>query len=179
VLEAFSQLGFHFKSADLEHGHLHGVHQEFPFFQEIEFYPPPQFAGRVNEVELTFAATADGLDVVLEADKRGGFFTPDQDAFGRFHVTHDEALTTDWAQHIHAWLEQVIEHRGAMSPPTMGGGYGHPHEYGHHDDHRRGSGMGGMVAGAAVGAGAGFLGGMVAGEMMEEAGEFFEGDEEI
>lgn len=34
-----------------------------------------------------------------------------------------------------------------------------------------------MVAGAAVGAG--FLGGMVADEMVEEAGEFFEGNEEV
>ncbi|MBB5158430.1 sporulation protein [Saccharopolyspora phatthalungensis] len=180
VLEAFSQLGFHFKGADLEHGHLHGTHQELPFFQEIEFFPPPQFAGRINEVELTFVTSQQGLDVVLEADKRGGFFTPGQDAFGRFHVTHEEALNTDWAGQILGWLEQVAERRGAL------GGYGHhgyghhdhgyhPHDYGHHDDHhRRGSGMGGMVAGAALGAGAGFLGGMVAGEMIEEV---FEGDE--
>lgn len=180
VLETFSQLGFHFKSADLEHGHLHGVRQELPFFQEIEFYPPPAFAGRINEVELTFVASPHGLDVVLEADKRGGFFSPSQDAFGRFHATHEEALATDWAQQINTWLEQAAERRG-----TMGGyghdGYGHHgHEHyghGHYDDHhRRGSGMGGMVAGAALGAGAGFLGGMVAGEMIEE---IFEGDEEF
>ncbi|QIZ38457.1 sporulation protein [Saccharopolyspora sp. ASAGF58] len=179
VLEAFSQLGFHFKSADLEQGHLHGVRQELPFFQEIEFFPPPQFSGRINEVELTFVAGPHGLDVVLEADKRGGFFAPSQDAFGRFHVTHEEALTTDWAGQIHGWLEQAAERRGGMGH-HMGGydqrqGYGHqPHGY-HEEHHRRGSGMGGMVAGAALGAGAGFLGGMVAGEIMEGV---FEGDEE-
>ncbi|MCI2416936.1 sporulation protein [Saccharopolyspora sp. K220] len=173
VLEAFSQLGFHFRSADLEHGHLHGVHQELPFYQEIEFYPPPQFAGRINEVELTLIASPHGLDVVLEADKRGGFFTPSHDAFGRFHVTHEEALTTDWAGQIHGWLEQAAERRGAM------GGHGH-HGYGHHDDHHHhGSGMGGMIAGAALGAGAGIVGGMIAGEVIDEVGDFFEGDEEF
>lgn len=180
VLEAFSQLGFHFKHADLEHGHLHGIYQELPFYQEIEFYTPAQFADRINEVELTFVAQPHGLDVILEADKRGGFFTPSHDAFGRFQVTHEEALTTDWAGHLHTWLEQLIERRGAMGHPAA---FGHPHghhPHGYHDEqqHRRGSGMGGMVAGAALGAGAGFLGGMVAGEMIDEAGEFFEGDEE-
>ncbi|GAB3285895.1 sporulation protein [Parasphingorhabdus pacifica] len=177
VLEAFSQLGFHFKNADLEHGHLHGVHQELPFFQELEFSPPPQYDGRVNDVELTFVSNPEGLDVILEADKRGGLFTPDQEAFGRFHVSHEEARSTDWAGRIHGWLEQVIEQRGSMGDP-VGGGYGHHHDYGHghHDEHeQRGPGMGGMVAGAALGAGAGVLGGMVAGEMIEEV---FEGDEE-
>ncbi|RKT87371.1 sporulation-control protein [Saccharopolyspora antimicrobica] len=178
VLEAFSQLGFHFKSADLEHGHLHGLHQELPFFQEIEFFPAPQFAGRINEVELTFITGPHGMDVVLEADKRSGLFTPRQDAFGRLHVTHDEALTTDWARHITNWLEQVIEHRGAMG---HGGEFAHHPEHGHQgyghyeDDHRRGSGMGGVIAGAALGAGAGIVGGMVAGEIIEE---IFEDDEE-
>lgn len=175
VLEAFAQLGFQFKGADVEHGRLHGVHQELPFFQEIEFFPPAQFAGRINEVELTFVASQHGMDVVLEADNRGGFLTPSRDTFGRFHVTHEEALDTDWVGRLHGWLEQAAERRG-----TMGGhGYGQP--YGHHYDgehHGRGSGMGGMVAGAALGVGAGILGGMVAGEVIDEVGDFFEGDEE-
>lgn len=175
LLEAFSQLGFHFKGADLEHGQLHGVRQELPFFQEIEFFPPAQFAGRINEVELTLVANPEGMAVVLEADNRGGFLTPSQDFFGRFHVTHEEALETDWAGLVHGWLEQVIERGGAVG----GHGYGQP--YGHHydDGHNRGgSGMGGMVAGAALGVGAGILGGMVAGEVIDEVGDFFEGDEE-
>ncbi|MER7011890.1 sporulation protein [Saccharopolyspora sp. NPDC000359] len=176
VIEAFSQLGFHVKGVGLEHGHLPGLHQELPFSQEIEFYPAPQYTGRIEDVELTFITGPHGMDVVLEADKRGGLFTPGQEAFGRIHVTHDEALTTDWARHITSWLEQVIEHRGAH-----GGGFAHHPEhghqgYGHHeDDQHRGSGMGGMIAGAALGAGAGLVGGMVVGEVVEE---IFEGDDE-
>lgn len=106
VLDAFGELGFRFRRADLERGHIYGVQQELPFFQEIEFAPPSRYAGRVNEVELTFVASPYELVVVLEADKRGGFFTPSQDAFGRFHVSYEDAMSVDWAQHIDGWLRQ-------------------------------------------------------------------------
>jgi sporulation-control protein len=155
VLDAFGQLGFHFKSADLEAGRLHGVRQELPFFQEIEFYPPGHYAGRINQVELTFVASPDGLDVVLEADRRAGMFRPGGDAFGRIRVSHDEALATDWPDTIIAWLDQLIEQRQAH-------GYGHGGHHGHHGHHV--GGMGGVVAGAA----AGVVGGMVLGEVFED-----------
>src|ERR1043165_8179392 len=38
VLEAFGALGFGFKKADLERGRIHGLRQELPFYQEIEFH---------------------------------------------------------------------------------------------------------------------------------------------
>ncbi len=72
ILEAFGQLGFGFKSADLELGRIDGTGQQLPFYQEIELTPAPRYADRVNEVELTFLAGPAGLEVVLEADKRGG-----------------------------------------------------------------------------------------------------------
>nr|QEO74059.1 hypothetical protein [uncultured bacterium] len=157
VLEAFGQLGFHFKSADLEAGRIYGVRQELPFFQEIEFYPPSQFAGRINEVELTTVASPAGLVVVLEADKRGPF--GGGDFIGRFEASHHEALDMDWARIFGEWLDRVASRRGSM----MHGGHG----YGHHG--HRGGGMGGVVAGAA----AGVLGGMMLGDMLggdEEGG---------
>jgi sporulation-control protein len=162
VLEGFAQLGFRFKKADLEPGRIHGVPQQLPFYQEIEFYPSSQFAGRINEVELTFVTDPQQLTVVLEADKRGGFFTPDHDAFGRIQLSHQQAMTTDWAAELTAWLDQVIQTRQHMAVPAHG-----------HYGHRRGPGMGGVVAGAA----AGIVGGMVLGEMLEDGGEEFFGDE--
>ncbi|MEU7524414.1 sporulation protein [Saccharothrix sp. NPDC042600] len=155
VLDAFGQLGFQFRSADVEAGRIAGVHQELGFYQEIEFFPPAQFAGRVNEVELTFVTNPHELVVVLEADKRGGLFQSGGDAFGRFHVTHDDALRTDWASAINQWLTQV-----AAAGPAA---HGTP-AYGHHG-HRRAPGMGGVVAGAA----AGVVGGMILGEVVEDA----------
>ncbi|MEY8041452.1 sporulation protein [Saccharopolyspora cebuensis] len=169
VLDAFGELGFQFKGADLEHGVLHGVAQRLPFFQEIEFFPPEQHAGRINEVELTFVAGAEGLTVVLEADKRGGFLSSGQDVFGRYEFSHQDALEADWTRLVADWLEQVAQRRGGM----FGGHDGH-HDHHGHDGHR-GPGMGGVVAGAALGAGAGIVGGMLIGEAVEEV---FEGEED-
>ncbi|ONI84120.1 hypothetical protein ALI144C_15610 [Actinosynnema sp. ALI-1.44] len=166
VLEAFGQLGFQFKSADLEAGRIYGIRQELPFFQEIEFYPPQQFAGRINEVELTIVASHEGIVVVLEADKRGGF-GGGQDVIGRFEASHREALELDWARMFHEWLDRVASRRGGM----FGGGHGghYDDDYGHRG--RRGGGMGGMVAGAA----AGVVGGMMIGEMLDGFGGEDEG----
>ncbi|MFB9431294.1 sporulation protein [Streptoalloteichus tenebrarius] len=185
VLDAFGQLGFQFRRADLELGHIHGVAQQLPFYQEIEFFPPGQYAGRINEVELTFVTSPVGVDVVLEADKRGGMFRSGGDVVGRFHVSHEEALTVDWAGHLHSWLEQVASrhsaaHHGYGVPEhhgyPHGGHYDHHGHYGHPQEHhhRRGMGAGAVVAGAA----AGFVGGMIAGEVIDEVGDAFFGDDE-
>ena len=104
MLEAFGQLGFRFRSADNERGRLHGVAQQLPFFQEIEFAPPMQYANRIKEVELTFVADPQGLNIVLEADNRGGFFTPSRDTYGRWYVSHQDAMQRDWAAEINNWL---------------------------------------------------------------------------
>jgi sporulation-control protein len=167
VLDAFGQLGFRYRKADVEVGHLHGVRQELGFYQEIEFFPPAQVTGRINQVELTFVANPHELYVVLEADKRGGMFRSGGDSFGHFHMSHQEAQTTDWAALVGQWLTQVAEHGGNVA---FGGQPG----YGHHGRHGRGVGMGGVVAGAA----AGVVGGMVLGEVFEDGGEEFFGDDE-
>ncbi|MCP2166781.1 sporulation protein [Goodfellowiella coeruleoviolacea] len=171
VLEAFGQLGFRFKGADLEPGHLHGVHQELPFFQEIEFFAPGEYSGRINEVELTFVASPHELVVVLEADKRGGLFQSGGDAIGRFHLGMDEAGHTDWTRHVREWLDRVV---GLRFSGHHEHGY---HEHGHHgydDHHGGGPGIGGVVAGAALG----LAGGFVAAEVIDEIGDAFEGDDE-
>ncbi len=182
VLDAFGQLGFQFRSADVEAGRIHGVHQELGFYQEIEFFPPAQYAGRLKQVELTFVTSPHELVVVLEADKRGGMFSSGGDSFGRFHVSHQDALHTDWASAINQWLAQISERGGHAA-------YGHPqgydqhgyqqhsydqHGYDQHGHHgHRGSGMGGVVAGAA----AGVVGGMILGEVVEEVFEDGGGEE--
>ncbi|MGH8794496.1 MAG: sporulation protein [Stackebrandtia sp.] len=151
VLEAFEQLGFRFKSADVELGRIAGLRQELPFYQEIEYFPPREFAGRIGAVELTFVADAHGMAVVLEADRRGGAFGGGGDSFGRFHVSHDEAEEYDWAAVVKAWLAKVAERSSGHH--GHGGG--------------RGMGAGGMIAGAAGGA----VGGMILGGMLGDAGE--------
>ncbi|AXB42239.1 sporulation protein [Amycolatopsis albispora] len=170
VLDAFGELGFQFHSADVEVGRLHGVPQRLGFFQELEFFPPREFAGRINEVELTFVATPQELHVVLEADKRGGMFGSGGDAFGRFGYAHDEAERVNWPQLVGEWLTRVAESRPS-------GYHGHHDEYGHqghHGHHGHGPGMGAMVGGVA----AGVVGGMVLGEVIDEMGDFGDFGEE-
>ncbi|MDQ3402371.1 MAG: sporulation protein, partial [Actinomycetota bacterium] len=119
VLDAFGRLGFRFKSADLEAGRIHGVRQELPFFQEIEFYPPPHLARGITQVEVTFVADPGGMAVVLEADRRASLLSSGGDSYGHFHVSHLDAERTDWAGRIAEWLEQISSRR-----PSFGGGHG-------------------------------------------------------
>jgi sporulation-control protein len=172
VLEAFGQLGATFRSADVEAGRIMGVPQELGFYQEIEFFPPPQFASRLNQVELTFVTSHRDLWVVLEADKRGGVFRPGADAFGRFHMSHEDAERADWAALIGDWLAQAADRVPHANPAFGGRGqYGHQGHQGHRG--HRGSGMGAVVGGAA----AGLVGGMIIGDMMD--GELFDGGEDF
>ncbi|MDG9725221.1 MULTISPECIES: sporulation protein [unclassified Streptomyces] len=186
VLEALGQLGFGFRSADLEYGHIGGTGQQLPFYQEIELTPAPRYAHQVNEIELTFLAGPGGLEVVLEADKRGGLFSSGHDALTRFAVGHHDVR--DWTAEVDGWVRQLVEHRTAYGHQAA---YGHaaPHtDHGHggfhgpdrpHEDrHRSGPGMGTAVAAGAAGLAVGVVGGMVAAEVVDEVGDFFEGDEE-
>ncbi|MBM7078840.1 sporulation protein [Micromonospora humida] len=122
VLEAFGRLGFTVKAADLERGHLAGLHQTLPFYQEIEYYAAPQYAHAVTEVELTFVANEHGVDVVLELDKHGGLFTGGHDSYGRHHVAHGDAHG-DWTAQVDGWLRQAVDGRQA---PHVGYGYAPP-----------------------------------------------------
>lgn len=112
ILNGLLQLGFRFVSADVERGHIYGVQQQLPFYQEIEFHPAPQYASAMNQLELTFVTTPQHVQVVLELDKRGGLFTEGRDVFGRFTVDHAGALQTDWASQLDGWLRQSLQRRG-------------------------------------------------------------------
>ncbi|MFC7813392.1 sporulation protein [Streptomyces sp. NPDC057367] len=166
VLEAFGQLGFGFRSADLEYGRIGGTGQQLPFYQEIELTPPERYAHQVNEIELTFLAVPGALEVVLEADKRGGPFADGHDALSRFTVPHEgPSGPQDWSALVEGWVQELVEHRAS---------YGSHAVYGHES---------GLAGGAAVAAGAaglavGVAGGMVAAEVVDEVGDFFEGDDE-
>jgi sporulation-control protein len=192
ILDAFAQLGFVFKSADLEYGQIAGVHQTLPFYQEIEYFPAQQYAGSLNEVELTFVTNPHAVDVILEFDKRGGMFSAGHDSYGRYTVSHADADTTDWTPTVDGWIRQALEHRQAMpgyGQPSYGHGqpgYGHgqpAYGYGQpgygHDNHGHGhgghGGHGSGMAGVAMGAVGGLAAGYMASEIIDEV---FEGDEE-
>ncbi|WP_336204935.1 sporulation protein [Nonomuraea sp. LPB2021202275-12-8] len=109
VIGALDRLGFQFKKADLERGTLHG--STMPFFQEIEYYAGGQWRRHFNELELTFIAGPRQMDVILEADKRGGFLTSSHDSYNRFTVRYDDHPgAVD--QSLQRGLEQMARRRG-------------------------------------------------------------------
>ncbi|MER7760018.1 sporulation protein [Streptomyces sp. NPDC097619] len=106
ILDAFGQLGFRFRSADMERGHIRGTRQTLPFYQEIEFLPPQQYHG-LNQVELTFVADGNEMDVVLEMDKKPGLFTEGSDTYRCFRVGLHTYQNTDWAAYLNEWIASV------------------------------------------------------------------------
>ncbi|MFG2549163.1 sporulation protein [Streptomyces sp. NPDC048581] len=106
ILDAFIQLGFRFKNADMERGHIRGTRQKLPFYQEIEFFPPQQYRG-INQVELSFVADENAMDVVLEMDKKPGLFSEGSDTFRSFQVGLNDFQGTDWAAYLNQWLSEV------------------------------------------------------------------------
>jgi sporulation-control protein len=109
VLEALGQLGFAFKSADLELGRIRGSGQQLPFYQEIELYAGPQYSRVIRELEVTFLTSPGGMEVVLEADKRGGLFSGGHDAVHRYTVTHQGAAGQDWGTQVKGWIERLAQ----------------------------------------------------------------------
>ncbi|MFJ3801428.1 sporulation protein [Streptomyces sp. NPDC090088] len=181
VLEALGQLGFGFRSADLEYGRIGGTGQRLPFYQEIELTPAPRYAHAVNEIELTFLASPAGLEVVLEADKRGGPFSSGHDALTRFTVRHEDVPALDWNGEVDGWIRRLIAHRESYAAHATYGHvehHGHSEHHGHDDRHHSGPGLGTAVAAGAAGLAVGVVGGMVAAEVVDEIGDFFEGDED-
>ncbi|MFI6350849.1 sporulation protein [Streptomyces sp. NPDC050560] len=110
ILDAFGQLGFHFKSADMEQGHIRGTRQRLPFYQEIEFHPPQQYRG-LNQVELSFVADDREMDVVLEMDKKPGLFSEGSDTYRSFQVGLHDFHATDWAGYLNHWISEVGSRR--------------------------------------------------------------------
>ncbi|MFI7358967.1 sporulation protein [Streptomyces avidinii] len=180
VLEALGQLGFGFKSADLEYGQIHGTGQQLPFYQEIELIPAPTYAHRVKEIEVTFLASATGVEVILEADKRDGQFSEGHDALSRHTVSYADAPHLDWNAEVDAWIRQLVEHRAAYGSHAQHGSQGHSGHHGgkHEHGHPSGPGVGTVVAVGAAGLAVGVVGGMVAAEVVDEVGDFFEGAED-
>ena len=112
ILTALAGLGFRFRNADCEKGRIWGVHQELPFYQEIEFVPPPQYARGIKQLEVTFVSNPHSMEVVLELDKRGGLFTEGRDSFSRFTVDYATVGTTNWERQLDGYLQQAARRRG-------------------------------------------------------------------
>jgi sporulation-control protein len=74
LIDAVEELGFSFHTADVMSS-THGAFTARSFVQELEFKPRSgPFSGRLDEIEIVPMPSADGIEVVVEVDKRGGLF---------------------------------------------------------------------------------------------------------
>jgi sporulation-control protein len=110
VLHALDGLGFAFRGADVEKGRIRG--SELPFYQEVEFTPPYSLRGRVNELEVTFLADPQGVDVVLEVDRRGGLLSEGRDVGGRLRLAHTDTDVRAVGAQLDAAVRQLGARRG-------------------------------------------------------------------
>ncbi|APU13740.1 MULTISPECIES: sporulation protein [Actinoalloteichus] len=113
ILDAMTNIGFVPKAADLEYNSLRGVEQQLPFIQEIEYEPPMEFVEHLHDVELTFVARAQDLQVVVEVDKRVRVSKSEdttargETTMGDFSLSHTEFDTVDWEDRLQSWLTNV------------------------------------------------------------------------
>ncbi|MBW1598732.1 sporulation protein [Streptomyces sp. JJ38] len=89
--------------SDLEKGHIRGTGQKLPFYQEIELHPAPRYAAALNQLEVTFLAGPDGVEVVLEADQRIG-----GDALNLHRVRHEGVEHRDFTTEVDGWVRDLL-----------------------------------------------------------------------
>ncbi|MEO3862911.1 sporulation protein [Acrocarpospora sp. B8E8] len=109
LITALDRMGFRFSKADLERGTLQGSHM--PFYQEIEYYAGPQWSRHFQALELTFITGPHSMDVILEADKRGGFISSGHDVYNRFTVPLNGNPAAA-EQALAAGLQSMAQRRG-------------------------------------------------------------------
>ncbi|MFD6950460.1 hypothetical protein A6A08_06565 [Nocardiopsis sp. TSRI0078] len=112
VLEALHALGFELGGVDLEKGEIPGTRQKLPFYQEFEYSGAGRYEG-LESLELTFLTDDDGVDVVLELDKKPGIlFGEGGDTLLRLSVAHEDTDPEEIAARLHEWVHAVAGERG-------------------------------------------------------------------
>lgn len=109
ILDAFTQLGFSFRSADMERGHIRDA-------PDAALLPGDRVPAAVavpglNQVELTFVSDGREMDVVLEMDKKPGLFSEGSDTYRCFQVGLQSYQGTDWAAYLNQWIASVGSQR--------------------------------------------------------------------
>ncbi|RNL82087.1 sporulation protein [Halostreptopolyspora alba] len=114
VLRALRSLGFKRKGVDLEKGTIPHTRQKLPFYQEFEYSAPGKYQG-LDSLELTFLTDEEGIDVVLELDKkRGILFSEGGDKLLRLSVGHDDTDDEKIARKLHKWIDSTAGKRSVL-----------------------------------------------------------------
>lgn len=102
------ELGFTLRKVEMEYARSYQIVQEF------EFLPGGKFHSDLDELEIVFFPKSDGLDIVIEVDRRakglGGLLSEALDtdeSLVRTHLTNQELAQGEI--HVAKKLEQLIE----------------------------------------------------------------------
>lgn len=113
IFEAAQSLGFRYRSSTCEYQPQYG--RGVPFAQEFEFLPGPAFAHHMKELELIFYLRYDGLDLLIELDRKsrglGGLFERVLDMDERHAILTFSAMDLEQrpavvAQRIETFIQQ-------------------------------------------------------------------------
>lgn len=113
VFDALEHMGFWLRKAECEYNKR--LSQTLPFVQTFEFQPGPNYGRNVEELELVFAPTQTGLDVLLEIDRRGrGWQGMLEEAYDlneryvRVHVPHTQYDVRALQQQLEQTINQAL-----------------------------------------------------------------------
>lgn len=115
ILNGLSALGFQLRHAGLQAGRLPSVPQRLPFYQQIGFWVGPLYAGPISEVEITFRADPEELEVILWVDRRLALAGGGHCSLSRFRVRHAGADSLDWPRLVDGWLRQAVDRHASAA----------------------------------------------------------------
>lgn len=103
VLHGMERAGFRLVETEVEHN----PRRANPFVQEFDFRPRSSRDWGIEEVEISFSPTQDGVEVSLTVDNRGGFFTLERERTARFRVSEAEADGIDMAAELRRAIDSL------------------------------------------------------------------------
>jgi sporulation-control protein len=110
VLDAIGTVGFRLREVECEYSRLG---RRVPFVQEWEFVPTGQFRGHLDELEAVFFPSAQGIDVLLQVDRKArglmGLFAEATGTDERLvRVSFSRAELSGGPEHVAGELAAVI-----------------------------------------------------------------------
>lgn len=112
VLDAMiNVLGFRLREVECEAAHLRGSNCEFA--QEFEFVPQSAFRGKLDELEITFLPSNDGVNLFMQVDRKvRGLKSFFQEAAGldetNLRVSISDYDASQGSRHVAEILENII-----------------------------------------------------------------------
>ncbi|MGW4467051.1 sporulation protein [Micromonospora sp. NPDC004704] len=114
ILSTFESLGFTLRQVGLQQGELPGVKQSLPFHQKIGYWAAPLYAGPFAEVELTFLAGSQALEVVFALDRRLALAGASHYSLTRFRVPHADVDRFNWVEVVDSWVRHAVARHAAI-----------------------------------------------------------------